>query len=177
MNQVIGNAAKTIALMSALMSAQSALADQKIQVWGRGYHHSCGYYSSTDADFDVTIFNDAIPYGASVTLVSGFGSDNLNRNPYFAHWQYRTEQKMEAIDVSTWRIRKSGQINARSSQSGYSQIEFVFRIDVPGQPSQWILPGANGSYYIASLEYMNIRCVNSDEDMPGFSRLNLKSGQ
>lgn len=157
-----------------LIVGSSAFADQKIQVWGRGYHHSCGYYSSTDADFDVTIFHDEIPYGASVTLVSGIGSDNLNRNPYFAHWQLRSEQKMEAIDVSTWRVRRSGQISSRSSNSGYNQIEFVFRVDIPGQPSQWILPASNGSYFMAPLEYMNIRCVNSEDDRPQFSRLTLK---
>ena len=156
-----------------LSFARVASAEQKIQVWGRGYHHSCVYYSSTDADFDVTLFNDAIPYGSTVTMVSGIGSDQLNINPHFAHWQKRAEDRMEAVNVSTWRVRRSGQINARGSQYGYSRIEFVFRVDAPGADPQWILPGSDGTYFVSGLELQNIRCVNSSDELPQFARLPL----
>ena len=119
----------TIFLSLSISSALQAAGEQ-IDVYARAFHNGCSYYTNTSTDFDVTIHAETLPWGTTVTLVSGFGGAEVFGSGELRNlsWIGREETKMEAIAGSTWQARRSAIVKTRSSAWNFTSLEFVFKM-------------------------------------------------
>lgn len=143
----------------------------QIEIRGRSYVMTCGYFSSVEGDFEVQFEDRNLPWGTRVFLVTALsGEELLDREPI--NWHQRKEIEMKASAAFTWKTSFARQLHARSSSIAYTKVVFVFRIESPGQAPLWDNGGTLRGYYQSSVwKPGTAPCASSQTDKPDFRPL------
>lgn len=156
-------------LLTVIIGFSSVLhASPEVQVWSRGYISSCGYYSGTFEDFDITFRDSALPWGTTVTAVIGFaGYDALgggSTRPF--DWDRNREVRMEGTSPFTWTGSVSDQLHSRTSARFLTSMKFVFRVHTPGAPAYYVNGGSSWGSFAVSTAVHGSPCVDSSTGLP-----------
>ncbi len=149
---------------------------EELSVWGRAYHHSCGYYSSTYGDAHITYKNENLPWGSKVNIIYGLeGITSEHRSGEAIDWYNRQWTEAHAIDKWTWKAEISVGLHYRSSPRHFDTLDFVVEVILPdghvfydnGSLSVW-------GFYKARFP-SQIACLRGDEsvDSIDFDELDL----
>lgn len=142
----------------------------EVEVYARHFTHSCGYYSSTYGESDVTFRDRNLGWGTKVTLVHGWeGYVHTGGGPYSVRreftWRDQGESVMESVAPFTWRTRIGRTTHTRSSAQFIEGFDFVFKVEAEGRT--YYVNGGNSSrdYYRANLTDPphHKPCVRGDE--------------
>lgn len=151
----------TVALTSIAQATQ-------VQVWGRDYTYSCGYFSSIEGEYDITLRDDTLPWGTEVTLVTGWSA------PGFFEWRERREIPARSVSPFTWRAHVSGTLAYRSGAERRTHLDFVFKVTLPDGTVRWI-NGGNGSWSFFRVHVLGntvSNCVGGGKPKPPMTQKN-----
>lgn len=159
-----------VLLLSALLPTTLHAAPPAVEVWTRAYHNSCGYYTTTNADFDVTYRETNLPWGTKVTLVSGLAGRDSFRE---VHWQLQNEIDMPAVASNTWRARRSSTLTTRGAPENYSALEFVIKVTEPGKEPRYISTTTGTGFLRVKFKTTDIKCAEGSS-LPNFLPTNIE---
>jgi hypothetical protein len=154
------------------VTACLSAAEIQLDVYGRSYVNSCGYYSNESADLQVNFGSHMFPWGTRIFVVTGWkgydqtgGGGNSYQNWF--NWAYRTEQEAKAAAPYQWRAELHNTLHDRSSNRFLTALQFAIRVEVPGMaPVNY--PQISWAYYEAPIgAYGNSPCV-SGNNLPPF---------
>ncbi len=159
-------------LIVAALTINSVFAAE-VAVHGRGYSHSCGYYSATAGDFNVTYLNQELRWGTQVYLRYGLNGEWSQQGTRV--WQRAAEVEMSAISGYTWSGKVTVSLGSRGSAEAYDALAFVVRVVLP-DGSQFFEKGSQGpqGYFMARLApvfSMSFPCVDETHAKPEFQKL------
>lgn len=100
----------------------------------RAVTYSCGYYSSQEAEVELSYRNYDLPWGTWVTLIYGWGGKVLaggDAPPNYFAWENTSAKEAPATAPWTWGTTVRSQIAARSSPKYYEQVDFVWEVHLP----------------------------------------------
>lgn len=139
-----------------------------ITVKSRNYTLSCGYFTSVQADVEVSFQDLSLPWGTEVTLVTGWaGRENFPEKRY--EWKERKEFLTRATAPYTWATSIHKVLHNRSEANFRDTLNFVFRISSPGRAPYFVNGGSTWGFYSARLvENSPGRCVSGLNDLPSF---------
>lgn len=157
-----------------LVSFEAFAGEIQIDVFGRSYVNSCGYYSNESADLSINFTNRMLPWGTKVTVVSGWRGYDLKfisgpvQEQWF-EWAYRSEQEAKAVAPYQWRAEISRTLHDRSSTQQLTALQFSIQVEEPGKaPVNY--PLINWAFYEAAVGGNgNSPCVSGE--LPPFRLL------
>jgi hypothetical protein len=156
------------------VSAQ-VFADPAVQVWGRSYDYSCGYFSRRSVDLSFTFKDPDVEFGTRVNAIVGFKGMLMlggpNSRPLV--WEDRRVVAAQAIDSSTWEARLIDQtLHSRSSGKFLEKAQFVFEVIHPDGRTEYRNGGSTWGYFeTADLNAM-VQCV-SNAVLPQWRKLDI----
>ena len=158
----------------AMISALSAIASERttsnrpfdIELWGRTYDYSCGYFSRRAADFAVTLHSDQelLPFGTVVNLIYGFSGQIMLGGPHTQNfdWADRTVVPATAIAEGSWEGRVLDKtLRSRSSGKFLDDIQFVFEVITPGNQPYYVNGGSSWGYFKSENANYMTECVEN----------------
>lgn len=151
-----------------------ALAAPDIQVWGRVYDYSCGYFSRRAADVSVTLKDDSLPFGTEVNLVIGWSGEQwiAGGKHERVNWVDRTVVPMKAIDKFTWEGKALDKtFGTRSGARWFDTAQFVFEIKAPNEAPRYVHGDSKWGYFETERMNPGTNCVTTGKPLPDWKKL------
>lgn len=133
-----------------IFSPVTYAAEKSIKLDGR-IMESCGYFSAWNGEFNLTYFNNALPWGTKVEAVYGFHGWTSESNGQTRDWIITRTSELKAVSPYTWAIRLAEPVAVRSER-WFDQLQFAIKYTLPGGDSFYD-KGSNSSfgYYSADI--------------------------
>lgn len=153
----------------------------EVKLQGRGYTHSCGYFSNSAADFSITYRNYDLPWGSRVFVKYGFGgfmqiSDNYGGHRELFEWAYPNEIEASSVAPYTWTITlPETTTHDRSSNQWLNALQFVVKVQFPDH-REIIEHGSNSTwgFFESKFNYSDVsNCVGPDHPKPDMQEMEL----
>ena len=162
--------------VSTLASAHTAdqsvtVGSAVIQAWGRAYTNSCGFYTNSMAEVDISIKDTSITWGQNPVLLSGLSFIN-DAGVQTKTWDHKDEVAMSSVDQSTWKIRKTITLAERGNPDTHNTLSIVVKIPSTGG-DHYIKPATGNSYWNINFELGNLHCRAGDGHEPQMVALKL----
>lgn len=135
-----------------------------IEAWGAAATNSCGYYTNTSADVDVTIRDGSIVWGSRVYLLSGLTSAHPVNPSFERVWDAKDEVEMKSISDFVWKARRSAVLVERGRSVAYDSISFVIKVISPMGDILYIKPASGDSYLNATFDLATVGCRRDNEE-------------
>ncbi len=149
----------------------------EIEVWGRTYDYSCGYFSRRAADLSFTLRDIQFAWGTQVKVIVGFRDSRRvgPGSPYIKDWQERVEIPAAVIDKGTWEAKILDKtLHHRTEARFLEASQFVFEIKEPGVAPRYLNGGTTWGYYETELLTPGSDCVGGGR-LPPWHRLQYSS--
>lgn len=158
------------------LSVTTLASASQIEVWGRIYDYSCGYFSRRATDLSITLHDTSLPYGTEVNAIVGFkGSYSMGGSQKQVDWQDRVVIKTEAINQNTWEARILDKtLHNRTEGRFLESLQFVFEARMPGQPSRYFNGGTVWGYYETDPLAASVPCVTGT-DFPPWYKISFRT--
>ncbi|MFM8314349.1 MAG: hypothetical protein ACKOA8_08700 [Deltaproteobacteria bacterium] len=167
---------KKMGLFVFLMMTVSTWAAE-LSVQGRNYTLSCGYFTSVQADLEVSFRDTTLPWGSSVTLISGWaGREGFPEKRY--EWREKQETAAQATAPYLWTIKLHKVLHERTEANFRDTLNFVFKVSIPGRTPYFVNGGSSWGFYSTKINSKGLGpCVNGSEELPALSELEVETLQ
>ncbi len=170
---------KSYLVILALFTAISSHAGEgeHLALYGRSYTNSCSYYSNTSGDYRVVFQSVKLPWGTKVSLIYGWKGYNAlgaGNNQNF-DWAYQSEMPMRATAGWTWQADlTSVGLHSRSSNQFLTGLQFVLKLEVPGQAIRYVKGSSTPqAYLMAPALLYGSPCVDASHPLPEFRQVDF----
>lgn len=168
---------KSFLLFISLFSLTIEASEVPKNTWvkGRSYLYSCSYYSNTSGDYEIYFRDRNLPWGTKVSVVLGFsGYRALGGGAREAfEWDRVRTWQMKDVAPYTWYIEQRETLHSRSSNQFLTDLNFVFKIEIPNQAPYYENGGSSYGYHQVFAEQAPSPCVENGS-LPPFKDLEIR---
>jgi hypothetical protein len=147
-----------------LLTSSIAISETSVQVWGRSYDFSCGYFSRRAVDLSITMKDTDLEFGTKVNAIVGFKGTLMlgGPNSRALSWEERVVVPAQAIDMSAWEARLVDQtFHSRSSGKFLEKAQFVFEVIHPDGRTEYRNGGSTWGYFETTDLNAMVECVSN----------------
>jgi|GEM_PF-1571379 len=154
------------------LAANSAFAE--VEMWGRAYNYSCGYFSRTAADVSATLHED-VPANGTVEAIIGWAGIEVradNRQEW-REWFYQRVLPAKALSANSFEVRwDDATLHNRTDNLFLSSFQVVFVVKAPGLATRYYNGGSNMGWFQSEKLNVAVPCVQNGT-LPPWKRLDV----